>query len=212
MKNFAFAASLLLASSAVFTSCYDRDRDPMPEYTSIGLVKATLDPATDTIDFTTARAAPATNPTRPIVRFTLDLYSQRDIKITKVYIYRTIRRGTTTFSYSPRFLLDSVTTFPTTLEYNTQQLLTGVSRLDLTTKPITVIPAINPVPTFPNRIFNNESFLFTYEYILENGKRIILTQTNNKKVPTGAPGDSTVFQTVTGAQSLEPYALSVPVR
>lgn len=216
MKNFAFAASLLLASSAVLTACYNRDRDPMPEYSSVGLVKATIDPATDTISYIPARAAPSTNPTRPNVTFTIDLYSQRDVKITKLYIYRTLRRGTTTFTYSPRFLLDSITTFPTTVTYNSQQLLTGMVRLDATTNPVTAIPYVQSLPTSPNRIFQTDSFIFTYEYVLENGKRIVLTPTTNTKVTTAAtpttPATTQTYGTITGSQILAPYALVVPIR
>ena len=205
MKNFALAASLLLASSAALTSCYDRDRDPMPEYSSVGLVKATLDPATDTVSYVPARAAPSTNPTRPQVTFTVDLYSQRDVKITKVYVYRTLRRGATTYTYSPRFFLEEVTTFPKTLSYNTQELLTGMMRVDATSNPATAIPYIPGPASSPNRIFENDAFLFTYEYELENGKRIVLTPTSKTTVGTQT------YETITGSQILAPYALVVPI-
>lgn len=206
MKNFALAASLLLASSAALTSCYDRARDPMPEYTSVGLVKATVDPATDTIAYVPARAAVSTNPVRPKVTFTIDLYSQRDVKVTKVYVYRTLRRGTTTFSYSPRFLLTEVTTFPTTLTFDSQQLLTDMVRLDATTNPATVVPYIQTAATSPNRIFQTDSFVFTYEYELENGERVVLTPTTKTTI------GSQTYETITGSQINAPYALVVPIR
>jgi hypothetical protein len=220
MKNFALAASLLLASSAALTSCYDRDRDPMPEYSSVALVKATIDPATDTLALRPAQAAENTNPTRPEVRFTIDLYSQRDVKVTKVYVYTTLRRGTgTSISYSSRALLTEVTTFPTTLSFNSQELLTGLYRLGTptldTTDSVMVYPAFPFIrlPTQATAIFANDVILLTYEYELENGKRIILTPvTNRTGIITGTTGPRQNYEVITGSQIQPPYALPIIFR
>jgi hypothetical protein len=214
MKNFALAASLLLASSAALTSCYDRDRDPMPEYSSVALVKATIDPATDTLALRPAQAAENTNPTRPEVRFTIDLYSQRDVKVTKVYVYTTLRRGTgTSITYSSRHLLTEVTTFPTTLTFNSQQLLEGMYRLGADNAgKATSYPYIR-LANQTNSIFANDVILLTYEYELENGKRIILTPVTIKKATvTGTTEPEQEYEVITGSQIQPPYALPIVFR
>jgi len=213
MKNFITAGTLLALATVSLTSCYDRDRDPMPEYSSVALVNATLDPATATIPLLPARAAAATNPTRPEIRFTIDLYSQRDTKVSKVFVYRTLRRGSTAavYSYSPRFLLAEVTTFPTTLTFNSQQLLTDMVRLttDANTGAVTAVPYIPPTATAVNRIFTGDTFIFTYEYELENGQRIVLTPTTKQ---TSSSPTTQAYETITGSQINAPYALVVPIR
>lgn len=229
MKKFVLASLLLTSAAAAFTSCKDDDKDPAPSYTSVGLVKATVDAVEDTFDLARSQAsvnalAGLDNPTRPVFKFTVDLYSQRDVKITKVYVYKTLRRGATStvYTYGPRVLAREVTTFPTTLTFDSQDVLTGLQRIGTSTFTDSTGKTTANAPTLfnikgadddaRNTVFSIDAVVFTYEYDVEvNGetRRIILTPTN--KVNIIAPSTQQV-EVISGAQINPPFAVVAPFR
>jgi len=205
-----FPALLGLAAAALsFTSCQDADRLPMPATTSVALVRATVDADADTFNLARAKASVnqlplLLNPTRPLFRFTLDL-AQRDARVTKVLVYKTYRRGSNSslYTYGPRVLAREVTTFPTTLTFDSQEALTDLTRIG----DSTLIPIKASDNNRQNNVFVGEAIIFTYEYEAEiNGQlqRVILTPTT--KIAVTAPSAQTV-EVISGAQLNPPYSV-----
>jgi hypothetical protein len=205
----------LAAAALSFTSCQDADRLPMPATTSLALVRATVDADADTFNLLRARVSNITlpalpNPTRPLFRFTLDLTEQRDARVTKVFVYKTYRRGSnaSVYNYGPRVLAREVTTFPTTLTFDSQEALTDLTRFG----DSVLIPIKARDDSQQNRVSAGEAIIFTYEYEAEiNGQtqRVILTPTS--KVAVSSPSPQTV-EVISGTQITPPYSVVVTFR
>lgn len=209
MRTVIPALTGLVAAALSCTSCQDADRIPLPATTSVALVQATVD--ADAATFSLARAKASVkalpllaDPTRPIFRFTLDLV-QREAHVTKVLVYKTYRRGTNSsaYSYGPRVLAREVTSFPTTLTFDSQEAITDLTRFSGTA--LTPIRATDD--NRPNGIFAGESIIFTYEYEVENNgqrQRVVLTPTST--IAVTSPGAQTV-EVITGSLLNPPYAV-----
>lgn len=214
MRN-VFPALLGLAATALSTtSCQDADRLPMPALTSVALVQASVDTNTSTLNLQRAKASndvlrTLPDPTRPLLRFTLKLTPQRDAPVTKVFIYKTHRRGSEGFyTYGPRVLAREVSTFPTTLTFDSQEILTDMGRFSSGI----LLPLKGSSDSQANRIFAGEAIVFTYEYEIERDgqpQRVILTPTS--KVNVTNPSVQTV-EIIGGAQVNPPYSVVVPFR
>jgi hypothetical protein len=224
-----FPALLGLAAAALsFTSCQDADRIPAPAATSVALVHATIDADADTFNLLRARASidglpGLNNPTRPIFRFTLDVPNQRDVRVSKVFVYKTLRRGAnaSTYTYGPRVLAREVSTFPTVLTFDSQEVLTDlqfIGSAEVTTASGTTVKVralqnlLASDATLPNNVFLSDAVIFTYEYEVEtNGQtqRIILTPTRPATVQAPVARQVDV---ITGSQIDQPFAVVAPFR
>jgi hypothetical protein len=232
MKKIARAFFLLTSLSLVFVSCKDSDKDPAPSFVSVGLVKTTVDApfdiASGAYQYNLDRVQRSDDrlpgviqdsidgqplsPTRPVINMTVDLYSQRDAQITKVYVYKTRRSGAnpTTYTYGPRVLFKEVTTFPTTLTFNSQEALADLQRIGTglinDTTRTTLINILGATAATNNQVFVGDAVVFTYEYEANTPsgpQRIVLTPTRQVTVYTPSKRQADV---VTGSQINSPYA------
>ncbi|MDO7876633.1 hypothetical protein Q5H93_17945 [Hymenobacter sp. ASUV-10] len=221
MKKALIGLLLLASASAAFTSCKDEDKDPQPSVVSVPLFFPTLTTDSDTVlNLQRTRAsdnalANLPNPTRPQIKFTINITDQRDVKIKAVQVYKSYR-ATSGASLGPRILAGEYPTFPTTVEYNSQEILTGLLSYTPPTPPDTVgtvRPIKGATASANNTVFSGSTILFTFEYVLEDGRHIILTPVN--KINARLQGSTDPFKTyevVTGTQTNAPYALPIVVR
>lgn len=214
----------LLVISAAIASCQDKDKLPAPAITSVALVKATAEAGFSSLDrrrsaSSNTQLANLPDPTRPVAKITFDLYRQRDVQVNKVFIYKSLRLGSVNSPrYSPRVLMQEVTTFPSTLMFSSQELLAGLHRpgtepLFITsTDTIPNAPSLTPVRQADGRnlVFFGEAIVLTYEYEVTTAKgpqRIILTPVS--EVTYLAPTQQKL-EVAAGTQINSPFALVIP--
>lgn len=208
MKKLIFGL-LLFAAAGPLSSCEDSSKIPAPEVTSVPLIiaKPSTDPEKNY--FNTTRAAASinslpfqSNPTRPVFEFTFDVPNHRDVKIRTVEVYKSFKRQT---SIGPRVLVGGYSSFPATVTLNSQEALAGLQRIFYAsgaTTP-TLRSLLGETPTRPNEIFSGDVILFTFEYVLEDGSRVILTPLTEVQLAGGAPP----AKVVSGNQVNPPYAV-----
>jgi hypothetical protein len=212
MKQFAFGLLLFASATGAFSSCKDSSKIPAPDVISAPLFfpQVSSDKTKNHFDYGSARAPEASNPVRPVFEFTIDLKDQRDVKIKAVEVYKSFKRGNT---IGPRALAGSYSTFPVTISLNSQQVLTDLKRLTLQ-NPIGGLPQSTlsdtkaSSPTATNGILTGDVIIFTFEYVLEDDSRIILTPLTS--VPLLAP--SPPAQVISGGRINAPYALYDTIR
>ena len=209
-----FLGLLLLSAMGSFSSCKDSSKIPAPEVTSVPLIfpKVSSDPEKNHFDFVRARARVTelptlANPTRPVVEFVIDIPDQRDVKIKAVEVYMSFQRINQPIG--PRALAGSYSSFPATVAINSQDALTGLQQLSFA--PGKSLPSltslIGATPSTRNPILNGDVIIFTFEYLLENGSKVILTPLTDVKldVPAGSP--AAFAKVISGNQINPPYAL-----
>lgn len=190
MKNHLAILLLLLSVAGGLTSCREESRLPAPKLLgSLPLITPVLstDPEKAYFNFRRSQlsdnglltSTAITNRTRPVFEFTFSLDNTRDLKVKTVEVYKSFQRIS---DLGPRVLVGSYSSFPATVSLNSQDALAGLSRL-ITQPP--ALPYLLDIkattPTANNAIFNNlDSILFTFEYVLEDGRRIILTPVTKK--------------------------------
>lgn len=219
MNKALFGLFSLSIFASVLSSCKDESKLPAPPITSVALVKTTVstDPAKRDFDYRLAQLSEddfnAQSSPRPVFEYVLDLYSQRELVVTKVFVYKTFRRGNQNYSYGPRVLDRVVTSFPTTISINSQEALTGLQRIANamvgTTSVSSLFDIKGQTPGDRNLIFRGDAIVFTFEYEVETAdgpKRIVLTPLNKVKIE--APTAQTV-EVISGTQINPPYALVV---
>ncbi|MCB2378157.1 hypothetical protein LGH70_11220 [Hymenobacter sp. BT635] len=188
MKKIVFGLFLLVASGAGLTSCKEESNMPAPAVESVPAIFPQVNPAKSFFDLNSSKAATSSNPTRPVFEFTIDLGKERDLKVERVEVFKSYRRGAVV---SPRVKAGDYSSFPATVSINSKDALQGLSRLSGTTL-VPVIPAAGP-DAFNNLVLANDAIVFTFDLIVEGGRRIVLAPTN----AAGSP---------TGTQILAPYA------
>jgi|GEM_PF-1647609 len=228
MKNLLRAGWLLAAASLALPACQDAQRLPTPTRI-VPLIRATVAADADTFDLVRARypvsmssQQPMLN--RPVCRFTLNRnYSSDGIIIRKVLVYKMLRRGadSATYTFSTRALAREVTSLPATLTIDSQEALTGIYRLGAPTtgtnadslgQASTAIPLVPPLSTSFNRIFLNDAIVFTFEYEVEiNGQtqHVVLDPTHKVSVEYPTPQELEVLD---GPPVSAPYSVTVPFR
>lgn len=212
MKQFAFGLLLFASAIGAFSSCKDSSKIPAPDVTSAPLFfpQVSSDRNKNHFDYATARASIASNPTRPVYEFTIDLKDQRDVKIKAVEVYKSFKRGNI---IGPRVLSGSYSSFPTTVSINSQDALRDLPRLislpavgGLPQSYLT--PTVSATTTGTNPILPGDIIIFTFEYVLEDNSRIILTPLTS--VPLLAPNPAA--QIISGGRINAPYALYDTIR
>ncbi|MCC2546997.1 hypothetical protein LJY25_11115 [Hymenobacter sp. BT175] len=197
MKKTLFALALLASSMLGFSSCTDQDKLPAPETEDLPILFPRVTPGKDYFPISQSAAAPNSNPTRPVFEFTIDPGDQREVEIDRIAVYRSYRRGT---QISPRLLVKEVSSFPATITMNSDEALRDLERINgaaLTTvypiKPGSTTKEQDPTRT-NNFLVRNDAIVFTFDYILKDGRRIVLTPL------TGT------FPSPSGTLSREPFA------
>jgi hypothetical protein len=199
---------LLFSALGSVSSCKDASKIPAPEVTSVPLIFAKVSPNVENNHYDTQRASTSVNnlprlanPTRPVFEFTIDIPDQRDIKLQAVEVYKSFQRGT---SIGPRALVGSYSTFPATVSLNSQDALTGLQRLFYV--PGATLPTLRNLlgatTSSVNEVLSGDIILFTYEYVLQDGSRVILTPLSDVKLAGGA-----TTKVISGTQINPPYAL-----
>ena len=200
---------LLGAMLGALGSCKESSRIPAPAVTSVPLLfaKASSDPTKSY--FNTTRAAASTNtlprladPTRPVFEFTFDVPNQRDVQLQAVEVYKSFQRGV---RIGPRVLVGSYTSFPATVTLTSQEALTGLQQLFFSS-PSATLPTLRNLlgatASAPNEIFSGDLVVFTFEYVLKDGSRVVLTPLADVRLAGGG-----VAKVISGTQINPPYAL-----
>lgn len=195
------------------SSCKESSKDPAPAFTSVPLIfpKLSTDVSKSYFDTQRARAsnnelATLPNPTRPTLEFTLELPDQRDVKIQSVEVYKSFKRGN---FIGPRAFSGSYSSFPATVSLTSEQALAGLQQLFFGTALPTLSPLASQTPaTVRNPILSGDIIIFTFEYVLEDGSRIILTPLSDVRLnnPTNLVPAPTA-KVISGNQINAPYAL-----
>jgi hypothetical protein len=200
MKNHFANLALSLMATLSLASCRESSKLPEPKYENVPIVIPEINPEKSFFDWNIARLSVnnAVGMTRPVFEFTVNP-SQGYSELQTVEVYKSFRRGST---YGPRVKVTDVTTFPTTITLDSQQALDGLfpsSQVYTTVNgvPTTtpVLPRVLPVKGVDdasiNRIdnpsVNKNAVIFTFEYIMKDGRRIIMTPLNTS-VNTSATG------------------------
>lgn len=212
MKQFAFGLLLFASATGALSSCKDSSKIPAPDVISAPLFfpQVSSDPNKNHFDYATARASVASNPTRPVFEFTIDLKDQRDVKIKAVEVYKSFKRGAI---IGPRVLSGSYSSFPATVSLNSQDVLRNLPRL-ISLLPVGGLPqsyltsTVSGTTTGTNPILAGDIIIFTFEYVLEDDSRIILTPLT--PVPLLAPDPAA--QIISGARISAPYAIYDTIR
>lgn len=201
--------SLLLAGTfAGLSACRETSKIPAPEVTSVPLLMPRLSADAEKNHFDTQRAfasinalANLPNPTRPVLEFTLDIPDQRDVQIQAVEVYKSFQRGN---FIGPRVFYRAYTSFPATVSINSQDALTGLQRLGSAatgTLP-TLYNLLGSTASAPNPVLTGDRIVFTFEYKLQNGSKVILTPLADVKL-----NDGTTVKVISGNQINPPYSI-----
>ncbi|TGE19249.1 hypothetical protein [Hymenobacter elongatus] len=179
MKKIFLGLCLFVAASGTLSSCKDDSKLPAPAAESVPAIFAVPTAGKDFYNYDAARAATSTNPTRPIFEFVLNP-TERDLKLETIEVYKSYRRGAV---IGPRVKVGDYSSFPATVSVSSRDALQGLSRLsgkDL----VPVIPGGGPDVT-NNLIVQGDAIVFTFDYIVQGGRRITITQLNAFNAPTG---------------------------
>ncbi len=194
------------------------------------------DPNKNHYDFARTRAsnnalANLTNPTRPVFEFTFNIDNTRDKKVKAVEVYKSLLTGASFSGYvasggsfGARVLVGTYTSYPVTISLNSQDALTDLKRIigqTGTVAPALPLPYLFTVKAPSNTQANlisikqgSDAVVFTFEYILDDDSRVILTPVTKTSVVDNING--TVARTVdvlaTTTQVNFPYAAVAVIR
>ena len=207
MKKLLFGL-LFVSAMGSLSSCKESSKIPAPDVTSVPLIFPKVSSVVENNHFDTQRAGASvnnlprlTNPTRPVFEFSIDIPDQRDVQIQSVEVYKSFQRG---ISIGPRVLVGSYSSFPATVSLNSQAALTGLQRLFFVTGVTlpTLRNLLGATDSNPNEVLTGDLIVFTFEYVLKDGTRVILTPLTDVKLATGGPA-----KVISGTQINPPYAL-----
>ena len=181
MKIYFSKFALLLSAVFSLSSCRDSSKLPAPKYESIPLIIPEINPQKSFFAFDgsspSISAAAAAGITRPEFEFVVNP-SQGYSELQTVEVYKSFRRLVKdAFAYGPRVKVTDLTSFPATVTINSQDALRG-----LLTSATSLTPVLATTATGTNRILRptidgipNDAIVFTFEYIMKDGRKIILT-------------------------------------
>lgn len=230
---------LLLSVVGLFSSCRESSRLPAPQLSgTVPLIAPQIssDPNKNHFDYTRTRSsvnalANLSNPTRPVFEFSFDLDNTRDKKVKAVEVYKSLLTGAsfagsvfTGGGFSARVLVGTYTSFPVSISLNSQDALTGLQRLipqTGTTPPALALPYLLTVKAAtaqqPNLLSvqrGTDAIVFTFEYILDDDSRVILTPITKASVVDNINGTvaKTVDVLLSTTQVNFPYAAVAVIR
>ena len=210
MKNLVFGLGLLLSAAATVAGCRETSKLPEPAIENLPLIfpTVTADTARQYFNWKSSRSNdnglsnidPPNLKYRPIFEFTI-APTERDVKIRTVEVYKSyaipLNVLGTAYRFGPRVKYRDFSSFPATITLDSNEALKGLTYLDgSVTRPVVqLLPNGSQDPTqFINFIDPGHAVVFTFEYILEDGRRIILT-------PLDTRGS------ITGTFTAKPYAM-----
>jgi hypothetical protein len=178
MNSFATRFLLLLTAASSLVACRETSKLPAPATEDVPLIIPEINPQKSYFNIQAARLsvdqARTQNRTRPVFEFVVNP-SKGGGDIQTVEVYKSYRRD---LKLGPRVKVMDLTSFPATVTIDSQKALEGL----YATSPITVAGVTTlPQPVkgesdgTPNRLINGEAVVFTFEYIMKDGRRIILT-------------------------------------
>ena len=190
MKKLIFSLFLLIPLTGSLSSCREQSKIPEPQVDSVPLILPEINSAKNFFSFLPSQASVASNPTRPVFEFTVNPSQVSGVQLETVEVYKSfVRDGV----FGPRVKVKDLTSFPAVVSITSQEALTDLFTNN-TLQSFVKAPNANSI----NRIFNGgkDAIVFTFEYVLSGGRRVILTPLTTAGT-TGA---------VTGIQSAAPYA------
>lgn len=203
MKKIMFALWLGCTSVAM-TSCKDNEKDPRPASESVPNITSLT--ATSTISQADARNA-AINPT---VSFTVNVTGPSIDRVEAIEVYKSFRgivantQGQNVLSTLPRVLVRTIPPVQTTIDITLNDLVANMQRRGTAagasiTAPLSPLTRASLTAGATGTPLANlrESFIFTYEILMKDGRRIILTPTSGG--------------VVSGAQTSAPFAAIVTI-
>ena len=194
MKKLIFSLFLLIPFVGSLSSCREQSKIPEPQVDSVPLILPQINPAKSFFGYDSSRVAIFGNHVRPVFEFTINPTQVAGVQIETVEVYKTFVRDNV---FGPRVKVKDLTNFPAVVTINSQEALTG---LFTNNTPQSFVKA--PTAFAPNRIFGGgkDAVLFTFEYVLSDGRRVILTPLTTPLTTAGTTG------AVTGNQAAAPYA------
>jgi hypothetical protein len=219
---------LTLAAISGLASCREDSKLPAPKLSgSVPLIipVVSADTAKQYLNYARTRASSATlatlnPPTRPVFEFSFNLDNTRDKKVQSVEVYKSFKRiGSAGATFGNRVLVGSYTSFPVTVSLNSQDLLTDLNRIIIPSGPdkpyLLAIKAASPTAT-NIQVQRNDAIVFTFEYVLEDGSRVVLTPLNYVTVgaPPGGtvPANTNIPVLATTTQVNAPYSIEAVIR
>ncbi|MGY3088847.1 hypothetical protein ACVWYF_001887 [Hymenobacter sp. UYAg731] len=191
MKKLLFSLLCLASLAGTTSGCREQSRIPEPATDSVPLILPEINPNKSFFPFRRAQLSeqirmdsftlkPAYY-TRPVFEFVVNP-SQGYAELQTVEVYKSFRRGTT---LGPRVKVADLTSFPATISLSSQEILQGLYPTSIAgTLPLLANPT---VLTLNNRIAKNDAIVFTFEYVLKDGRKIILTPLSTVDGSVGAP-------------------------
>lgn len=217
----------MLATLGGLASCREASRLPAPKLAgNVPLIipVASADTAKQYLNYDRTRASNAQlanfpPATRPVFEFSFNIDNSRSKRVQVVEVYKSFKRGGSAGAiFGPRVLLGSYSSFPVTISLDSQALLEGLQRIIIPSSGNTYLLALKAAnPNASNlQVQRNDAIVFTFEYILEDGSRVVLTPLNYVKVgasPSGVvPPVTNVPVLATTTQVNAPYSIEAIVR
>lgn len=215
MKKIILGLFLLASATATLSSCKDTDKIPAPEYEELPLIFPQVSSDTSKAFIKNDVAILSTNSfadsvtkygssyTRPVFEFTI-APTDRSLKIRTVEVYKShgVSAGGGNYTYTPRVKQGDYSSFPATISLNSDQILDGLTFNNGAAGYFLLVPrlangSVDPTQKHTRFIAGSSVVLFTFEYILEDGRRIVLTPLDRNGV-------------VTGTFTNPPYAMRAP--
>lgn len=210
MKNLVIGLCLLIAAPAAMSGCRETSKLPEPAIENLPLILPiqSTDTARQYLNLKSSRSnetglpniEPPNLPYRPTYEFTI-APTATDVKIRTVEVYKSyaipLNALATAYKFGPRVKYRDFSSFPVTVTLNSNEALKGLSYIDGSGVTIPVVELLPDGTQNPNKFINfvdvKHAVVFTFEYILEDGRRIILT-------PLDSRGS------ILGTFALKPYA------
>ncbi|GAB3872785.1 hypothetical protein GCM10028824_23580 [Hymenobacter segetis] len=200
MKKLLFSL-LPLALLAGTSSCRDQARIPEPVVDSVPLILPEINPKKSYFDVTASRlsinSATASNIARPVFEFVVNP-SKGQAEIQTVELYKSYLRGS---RLGPRVKVRDLTSFPVTITMDSQEAIADLYPSSPITGQTAPLPIKATTASAINRIelptIAQSAIVFTFEYVMKDGRRIVLTPLSTTEGTVGAP---------TGTMVNAPYA------
>lgn len=198
MKNLILGLGLLLSTAATVAGCRETSKLPEPAIENLPLIIPVASTDPNKRFYSLQRARQNANgllsqdpATRPTFEFTINPTS-RDVKVRTVEVYKSfaipLNAAGTAFNFGPRVKLGDYSNFPVTISVGSMEALKGLAYLDAGL-PIPVVP-LGPDGNYDPAQFIipvtlGRAVVFTFEYVLEDGRRIVLTPLDTRGGITG---------------------------
>ena len=203
MKNFLFGLSLTVVGA--LTGCRETSKLPEPAFESLPLLQPefSTDTAKTYYDYRRARISRNSLTTlgelRPVFEFVINP-TNRDVKIRTIEVYKSF--GTTvgtvptfkaptlaplgrSFNFGPRVKVGEYSSFPATVTVRSDDAIADLPYIPAGLGGRTQLVAPINDGAAAVAIAPGTAVVFTFEYVLEDGRRIILTPLDSRGAITG---------------------------